>query len=372
MFIVRILLIDTELKDMLQSTDYESRDASNDLLHQLCLVDTNEYIDTIKGEIGGKLDYLKSCDDYCSQEACDSVTFIENFSWSLTPGRPKERMCSRLVDFLLEQGLGQLIVKMMDSYTSETDKMAYKFRRKLHYLVLGLVSNSEKLRVKVDLVQQGIIPALVKDLDSYDPDTEDPRQRIRILDIIRTLIALVNTPNVTSIYRSGNAVPILMKVVQANDPMTQVLSLSVLCEIVNEEESQLLATTGNCITAMVDAIQEAAKSDDRWYSVAVEVDGSDPEEYAAVLKSLLYYTSKLASNDANKEAIVQHGGVPVLTAILRPDYTDDEKQAAIGVLQKLASLESNCDVIATHVTATDKNALQGNYKYVTKTVRSYN
>ena len=124
--------IDTELKDMLKSADNESRDASNDLLYRLGLVDTNEYLDTITREIGGKLDYLKSCDDYCSQEACDSVTFIKDFSLSLTPGQPKDRMCSRLVDFLLEQGLGQLIVKMMDSHTSETDKMAYEFRRKLH------------------------------------------------------------------------------------------------------------------------------------------------------------------------------------------------------------------------------------------------
>ena len=239
-------------------------------------------------------------------------------------------------------------------------------------MVWGLASNSEKLRVKVDLVQQGIIPALVKDLDSCDPDTEDPRQRIRILDIINTLIALVDTPNITSIYRLANAVPILRKFVQANDPITQVLSLSVLCEIVNEEENKLLATTGNCMATMVDAIQKATKSDDRRYSFVVKVDDSAPAEYFAILKLLLFDTGKLASNDIIKEVIVQHGGVPVLTAILRPDYTDDEKQAAIGVLQKLASLESNCNVIKTHVTATDNDALQGNYKYVTKTVRSYN
>ena len=120
--------------------------------------------------------------------------------------------------------------------------------------------------------------------------------------------------------------------------------------------------------------KKATKSDDRRYSFVVKVDDSAPAEYFASLKPLLYHTSKLASNDIIKEAIVQHGGVPVLTAILRPNYTDDEKQAVIDVLQKLASLESNCDVIKTHVTATDKDALQGNYKYVTKTktVRSYN
>ena len=103
---------------MRKSTDCELRNASNDLLHQLGLVDTNEYLDTIKGEICVNLDCLKSCDDYCSQEACDAITVIEKFCQSLTPGEPKEKMCGRLVDFMLEQGLGQLIVKMLISLTS--------------------------------------------------------------------------------------------------------------------------------------------------------------------------------------------------------------------------------------------------------------
>ena len=85
---------------------------------------------------------------------------------------------------------------------------------------------------------------------------------------------------------------------------------------------------------------------------------------------LLYLTHYLSSNDGNKEDIVQHGGVPVLTAILRPDYTDDEKRAAISVLQKLASLESNCDAIKTHVTAT--YAVQGTYNYLANILFSRN
>ena len=135
--------------------------------------------------------------------------------------------------------MGQLIVKMMDSHTSDTDKMAYEFRRKLHYLVRGLASSSEKLRVKVELLQQGI-PALVKDLNSCGRDTGHPRQRVRILDNIRRLLALVQTPNVTSIYRTANAVPILVKFIKGNDPMTMVNSLKILCEIANEEESRIV------------------------------------------------------------------------------------------------------------------------------------
>ena len=107
---------------------------------------------------------------------------------------------------------------------------------------------------------------------------------------------------------------------------------------------------------MLDAIRIAAKSNDRRYTVVVQIDDSNHGKYYVDLCSLLYLTHSLSSNDGNKEAIVQHGGVPAITAILRPGY-----QAAIGVLQKLASLESNRDIILNHVTAIDKDAVQGTY-----------
>ena len=134
----------TELKDTLKSADYKSRDASNDLLQQLGLVE---------GEIGAKLEYLKSCDDYCNQEACHAIMIIEGFWWSITPGQPKEKMCSMLVDFVLEQGLGQLMVKMLVPLTSLTDERAFEFRHKLQNVILYLVFTSKKLRVQVELEQ---------------------------------------------------------------------------------------------------------------------------------------------------------------------------------------------------------------------------
>ena len=319
-------------------------------------------------KICDRIKYLESCDEFNSEETVNAIDYLDDILFFMSPGEKYEMFCNQLVDFLLDQGLAEVIVKILRSTTDMTREYEYESRRTLQSIVYRLAYMNEpkaRSRSRIELVKSGIVPALLEDIDSCDPDTEDPWQRIRILNIIDTLIALVETPNITSIYRSANVVPILRKFIQANDLMTKVLSLSVLCEIVNEEESRLLATTGNCIAAMVDAIREGTKSDDRRYTVAVEVDDSDPEEYDEDLKSLLCDTGKLAINDANKEALVQHGGVPVLTAILRPDYTDDEKQAAIGVLQKLASLESNCDVIKAHVTTTDKEALQGNYKRVT-------
>ena len=239
-FIARFSFTDTELKDMLKSAEYESRDASNDLLYQLGLVDINEYLDTIKGEICGKLDYLKSCDDYSSQEACDAVTLIEKLCHTLAPGQPKEKMCSRLVDLMLEERLGQLIVQMLVSLTSMNDGSAFQSRRGVQFIISILVFKIEKQsaqRVKVTLVKLGIIRALLKSLDSCDPNTDDSRQRIRITDSLFDLYNLVDTEKVIPIYRAGKAVDILMKFARAENVMTKINSLRVLACIIDETES---------------------------------------------------------------------------------------------------------------------------------------
>ena len=354
---------------MLKSPDYKSRDASNDLLHQLSLIDTNKYMDTVKGEIGGKLGYLKSCDDYCTQEACDAITVVRKFCSSLCPDGPKQKMCGGLVDFMLERELGQLIVKMLISLTSITDKSTYKSRLEVT-LVIGIlgydIEKQTAQRAKVELVKCGVIPAILKDLDLCDPNTDDPRQRIRITLSLFRLYNLVDTKKVIPIYRSAKAVDILMKFARAEDVMTKIDSFQVLACIINEEESKLLAATTGCIVTILEMLQKAAESNEKEFTFVITPDDTEQSEEAeafyATLLNLTRGTGNLATNDANKEAIVQHGGVPVLTTILRPEYKEEERQAAAEALWKLSFLESNVNVILTYLTYTDEEALAGRNK----------
>ena len=354
----------TELKDMLESNNYGSRDASNDLLHKLGY--TNEYLDTIKGEIDSKLTYLKSRDDYCSQKACDAITDIKDFCWSLTPGAPNEKMCDRLVDYMLEQGLGQLIVKMLVSLTGKNDNSAFESRRISHIALGKLVFKIEQQcakKVKVKLVKCGIIRALLDDLDSCDPKTDDPRQRIRISANMYELYNLVNTEKVIPIYRAAKAVDILMKFARAENVMTRIDSLRLLACIINEKESQLLVANTGCISTMVEMIQKAAESKEREYTVFIQLDDmiQSGQLFSISLLSLTRGIGNLATNDANKEAIVQHDGVPAITALLRDEYKEEERQAAAEALWKLSFLESNVDVILQHLTYTDEEALKGRF-----------
>ena len=223
---------------------------------------------------------------------------------------------------------------------------------------MGIEKQSAQ-RARVEFVKCGVIRSLLKDLDSCDPNTDSPRQRIRITDSLFRLHNLVCTEKVIPIYRAGKAVDILMKFARAENVMTTIDSLLVLACIVNETESQHLAATRGCIGAMVEMLRKASESKERKYIFVIKLDGTEKNFNTGML-SITKGIGDLATNDANKEAIVQHGGVPALSAILRPDYKEEARQAAAEALWKLTFLEINLDVILTHLTYTDEIALQGN------------
>ena len=116
---------------------------------------------------------------------------------------------------------------------------------------------------------------------------------------------------------------------------------------------------------MVEMHQKAAEATERNYRFCITLDdtGQTEKGFTVSLLKLTRGISNLVTNDANKEAsfVVQHGGVPVLSAILRPEYEEEERQAAAEALWKLSFLDSNMDVILTHLTYTDEEAWKGRY-----------
>ncbi|XP_072037547.1 uncharacterized protein [Amphiura filiformis] len=312
-----------------------------------------------KHEIGSYLEDLKSRDDYCTQGACDAMESIMYTFYYLLADENYQKICSRLVDFMLQQGLAQLIVKSVKS----TGKVAFDFRCNISLLVTHLVTKmrntnrSVATKVSVELIKNGMIGSLIKELDSYDPNTQDTKQRILITTSLYDLHNLLSAPNAIPIYRAANAVNTLMKFAESDNVMTRIDSLRVLAKIVNEKESQRIAASGECIVTLMDTIHKAAQSDDRKCKFVFNIDGKQ-KGFRTTLGVVLATVNNLANNDANKESIIQHGGLPTLTAILRPEYTDTEKWQAVEGLWKLSFLESNLDVIVAHFMYTDTTALQ--------------
>ncbi|XP_072037454.1 uncharacterized protein [Amphiura filiformis] len=318
-----------------------------------------------KHEIGTRLEYLKSCDEYTSKEACDAIAYIRRSCSKLIDVQKIKKLSDnddRLVDFMLKQGLAQLIVKVVKAVFG---RASFDFRGHIAIIIaymdhMRFTNKSVSQRFSVELVKSGVIRPLVKELDSYDPNTKDPKQRILITHTLNDLYRLLRTPNIIPIYRATNAVNVLMKFTDADNIMTKADSLAVLSCIVNETESQRLVTSGECIATILDILEKAAQSDDRprQYRFVIKIDEKNKENFGITLRSQTEGINNLASNDANKEAIVQHGGVPILSAILRPEYTDEEKQMAVEALWKLSFLESSLDDILTHLTYTDTTGLE--------------
>ncbi|XP_072047072.1 uncharacterized protein [Amphiura filiformis] len=310
-----------------------------------------------KRAIGSKIEYLKSCDEYLTQETYDAIDQMTDVFFLLGRDEDYKKICSRIVGSMLEQGFAQLMVKIVKS----TGKVAYEVRHQTAMFLSVTMSYFPEgvwQQVAVEFCKSGIIRYLVKELDSYDPYTKDPKQRILITSTLADLNNLTYTPNVIPIYRAANAVNVLMKFAEADDGMTTIHSLCILAQIANEKESERLATSGECIVTMLDIFQKAAQSDNRMYCFVIKIDDENEETFEIALSTQASGINNLASNDANKEAIVQHGGVPVLIAMLRPEYTNAVKKYTIEALWKLSFLESNLDAILTHLTFTDTQALE--------------
>ena len=303
-------------------------------------------------------------DDYCSQGACDAIASLKAICYYLWYDANHVKISGRLVDYMLDKGLQHLLVNIVKS----TGKYTVNFRCDAGLVITHLVVNMENTnksaadKVEMELIKCGMIGELVKELDTYDPNTNDPKQILLITSILYDLDNLGSAPNVIPIYRSANAVSILTKFAEAINLMTRIDSLRTLAFIINEEESVHISSSGDCISTLLDITHKAAQSDEREYVFVINVDGEE-KEFAKPLGPSLETIINLANNDANKEAIVQHGGLPILTEILSGPYREDTAQwKAAGALWKLSFLESIQDDIKDHLENKDRRALQGKYQ----------
>ena len=227
----------------------------------------------IKRNIATKLNYLKSCDNYSTPDALSTIIFLRETAWSMTPGNVKERFSSKLIDFMIEQGLAPLVVKMIRFLTSVNNDNVYVAFHELHqmiYTIAAMLPKAIAIPIREELIKSGILQAVVEDLNTCDPNTTNPRQRIRAIDNLHRLQDLVLTPGAVLKYREQDVVPTLMNYLLAEDVNIKVFSLQVLACIVNEEESKHLGASG-CMGAMIDMLRKAVEAPDRIHHYIVKV-----------------------------------------------------------------------------------------------------
>ncbi len=305
--------------------------------------------------IKSSLEVLKSCDDYYSQEVCDAIKSLTQICWDMCEDTVYQKLANRLVNFMVEQGLVELLIKISQSNWSVGIALIALTDSLIH------VDKSTADEARVELSKR-MIPLLVKELDTYDPNTTDRKHQVLIKAILDDFGSVGKDTGVITMYQAENAVDVLKKFAQSDDMMIMILSLQTLAYIVDEKETECITTSRECILSLLDMTHKAAQSDEREYQYVTDgIDGEEKTIFITLLATLKIIKN-LAENDANMTAMMQNGGLSILTAVLKPEYEDRVQLEAIKVLWKLSFQETNQDVMKAHLSL-NAEALQGKYQF---------
>ena len=340
------------------------------LLQTIGLVSVDEVEIIIEKElrvIESKLGYLMSCDDYLVKKAYDAIEYISNLLAVFADHKYFKSVYSRMIDCLLEGGLLQLVMKSVESTVKRSCEFRYLIGATVGYLTCPETAPPNiASHVTEELCKIGIIQKLVEELDSYDPHTTDPGQLLCICSTLCNLCRMQQIPNAVSVSRAANAVNAVMSFIDSDDTNVTILAARVLSYIVNENECQRFGKHNYCISMILGVLQKATRKNNVMYRFVIKTDRK--YNFITRIRLLTQAMNNLASYDVMKEVILQHGGVPILSSMLRPEYADDVKQEVVECLWKLSFIESredviythfNRDSIHTHLKHTDTQALEG-------------
>ncbi len=218
-----------------------------------------------KLKLGTEMAYLKSCSNYRKERAITAMEKIRNICWRITTDENMKKISNSMVEFMINEGFGRLIVKMVKS----SNQAAVAFRNAVSVTLTHLLyhmhhSNKAAYQKMItELINCGIIKSLVKELDRYNPQTENVQKQSVIINNLIDQFNLHRSPHAIMSFRKARAVKVLAKFVKSDNVMIKVDSLRVLAIIANEEESQQLTATSECILRMLNVLEIASQTDDR-------------------------------------------------------------------------------------------------------------
>ncbi len=131
------------------------------------------------------------------------------------------------------------------------------------------------------------------------------------------------------LVREHNAVEIFEKYLKSQHDGIRLLSLMTLAYIVDESESNILATSDGGVASLVEFLEKSMTS-------------SSHASYQGMLtaRQILDCLNRLAINDTNKRVIQKAGGIPIMIRMLQDSFNEEEQCAAAKALWNLAFIES--------------------------------
>ena len=285
----------------------------------------------MKSKVTKNIKYLRKCTDYTSKKASEAFEALSDLDESI-PNQPDLKKV--IGAHVAEQQFGQLFTKMWASLAGFIAHEYEDCHENLLYMIGTYVNFTDiSSEFCAELGKTDCIPLLIGTLENCQQDllSDDG-----ILESILALLLNVvqNCSNNIRVFRRVNAVQVLKKYLNIDNPTAKLDVLTILAFIANETERGLLQTVDGAVSRLVTMVINAVYNDhDESHRV---YDGGSCSVSAL---ELLQGLNRLAINDANKVEIAKQGGIPVFIRMLQDDFSEDEQIAAVKTLWNLAFIE---------------------------------
>ena len=317
----------------------------------------NLTLQDLKPLIDDALIFLKTVTDFASKKVADALNTLhfvpnvlmnEKFSSILEIDPTKHSFINYKVGkYLLLNDFHKKIVHiagLLHESTSVTTTKALEaqcqynlfllYRLVLHYTFVYPMNDASFCR---SVCTEGILDILKLALIYFDdpgnilPVTVDGYNltiwtKLQILGVLLNCIALCSENK--NLYQQAKITETLSKIDRNNEDVKLVVLLIVAYTVDEIQPKEIFSNSEETVKYLMELLKRAMHSANHLCSTGIFIFSS------RYLLDGLYILS--SNNDANKLAILKHGGILAIVRMLRSDFSEDEIQLATKTLQNLA------------------------------------
>ena len=292
-----------------------------------------------KPEIDQALQYLKTCDNFTTDEAKESLNVLKNAGFRSRCSNVRE-----VARHLTGQGFGQLFAKIWNSLREHLDRD--KWRQCGYTNLASLASCCENYtencpELGAELGKHGCIPLLLASLERVKAYFNQQSEFKTIQSMVSNIFGILHhsirlCSGNREIYRNVGAVDSINAYLKQSSNLVSAYALMTLAYIVNEGESKILAESDRGIAVLVKLLQDSVESS---HHEAIIYHSFSLNAFSTL--QLADCLNQLAINDDNKLAIEREGGIPTIIRMLQDEgFTEDEQTVASEILWNLTFVDS--------------------------------
>ncbi|XP_072035118.1 uncharacterized protein [Amphiura filiformis] len=300
-------------------------------------LDWNLKPDALKPELNGAVEHLLSCQCYTTTESTDALKTIRDIG-------ANTHLQAALGEHLVEIGYSPLLLtiyKALKETTESSSSDAKSKEQAATNLCLLLTSFGQftagSLRLCTELQNENTLPFFIDELRKIPLpletlDKNNLRECTLILELLYNNIRHCN--DLRTLYKKLDLVPLLTAFLKTSEVIIKTTSLVILAYVVDETESDKLATTGTdgCVNFLIFRLKAALHS---------RIHRAGGFTAAGLLEGLIH----LMASDHNKVKVLEQGALPLILRMLKraekKAFSEEEQVLAATAIWKFAFIDSN-------------------------------